>query len=519
MPRCSPFISLLALPFLAVGCSEKADSSAAESAAGGTAQQMVGPPSVDLGLPAQPGPRDAKRVIETVWKNLSKAGHACPRSYDYGANGGMRTLGCKLFSMVSYGSLGKMAGVPVFLAGPHTADSLDLENAKDFGRYNPAFVRWAVDNLLPAATYPALGIATRPGYDQYIRPLARVFLLVSLERKRDPTRFAGMVKEYRGHLERGEAIQASHEDYLEYMTSSPFRRFARQQGVTMDELLVDTTAGFWVRRAVDGTDHLFVKGLRELLSVYDGDFLRQAVAFAKNPPPATVEFDEMEGDYGEEPEEPIGAPEVTGDPIRDGWLGLGATRNTCSDFDYFPDGGMRIFSCHGFSLLSYVDLVKKAGVSPFISGPHSDGRLVLDHKSEFGHYNPAFVRWAVDNLVPGAKDDAFRNQTQALYDQKVRPLARTFMVVWRDIKLRPGPFQREIKKLRDALAAGSVDRWWYDGYYDYLDTDTAGRSDFSANGNVVKTCVAFWMRRTIEGTAEEFVRGLEKLMKAYDPTF
>jgi hypothetical protein len=35
--------------------------------------------------------------------------------------------------------------------------------------------------------------------------------------------------------------------------------------------------------------------------------------------------------------------------------------------------------------------------------------------------------------------------------------------------------------------------------------------------NVVNTSVAFWVRRSIDGTMPEFYRGLEKLVRAYDP--
>jgi len=41
--------------------------------------------------------------------------------------------------------------------------------------------------------------------------------------------------------------------------------------------------------------------------------------------------------------------------------------------------------------------------------------------------------------------------------------------------------------------------------------------DGGHNGNVVKTCIAFWIRRTIDGTANEFYKGLLKLLKTYDP--
>ena len=43
--------------------------------------------------------------------------------------------------------------------------------------------------------------------------------------------------------------------------------------------------------------------------------------------------------------------------------------------------------------------------------------------------------------------------------------------------------------------------------------------DFAAgfDGNVVKSCTAFWIRRSIDGTDDEFYAGLETLIRTYDP--
>lgn len=537
MPRCLAISLPLTLLALGSGCTGASKPSTPETGelaqpavlpgTPPTTKGSVGAPTVDLGLPAQPGPKDAKRIIETVWRNLDRAGHVCERHHDYGPGGGIRTFGCRLLSLVSYRSLSQIAGVPVFRAGPHSPDSLDLDNSTDFGRYHPAFIQWSVDNLIPAASNPSLGIATRPLYEKYVRPLARLSFLIWLERNRDPDRFARLLKSYEDQLRLGDPIRASYDSYTDFMVFSPFGRFAAERAVETDELVVSTTTGFWIRRTIDHTATALAVGLKQLLAVYDGDFLRQAQAFAKDPPAVDEEegggmeeeyHDEFEDGFAGDLPEPQPEPTVSGDRIRDAWLGLGATRNTCKDeFNYFPHGGMRIFACHMFSLLPYAELAKVAGVSPFVSGPHTDSRLALTDKTLFGHYNPAFVRWATDHLVPGTTDDEWRQRTQDLYDQKVRPLARTFMLVWRDIQRRPERFAEEVDGFTGGLRTGSLDSMWYESYYDYLEGQ--GSAGFEPDGNVVKTCVAFWIRRHVDGTAQDLARGLEKLMKAYDPAF
>jgi hypothetical protein len=215
--------------------------------------------------------------------------------------------------------------------------------------------------------------------------------------------------------------------------------------------------------------------------------------------------------------------------IREVWLKLDKTKNACDEFDYFPDGGMRNFACHLMSLTSLEFLQEASGLIMFNGGPHQGARLKLDHRYQFGHYNPDFVLWMVDHLVPGAEDAALRRVTQAHYDKYIKPLARIFYATWKKAQEEPQCFRREVERYRAMMEKETLPEMYYERFFFFMNPDFCTHADKGFDyfykhgfdggysGNVVKTCAAFWMRRTIDGTADEFSRGLLKLIKAYDP--
>ena len=215
--------------------------------------------------------------------------------------------------------------------------------------------------------------------------------------------------------------------------------------------------------------------------------------------------------------------------IHDVWLKLHKTKNACEEFDYFPEGGMRIFACHLKSLTSLGFLQEASGLPMFDQGPHQGIQLKLDHRHQFGHYNPDFVRWMVEHLVPGAEDASLRKATQKHYDQYVKPLATIFYVTFQKAQKEPKCFRREVERYRSLIQQKKLPEMYYERFFFWMNPDFCTHADqgfdyfykhgFDGghNGNVVKTCIAFWMRRTIDGTADEFYQGLHKLLKTYDP--
>jgi hypothetical protein len=215
--------------------------------------------------------------------------------------------------------------------------------------------------------------------------------------------------------------------------------------------------------------------------------------------------------------------------VRDAWTGLPSSANACSaTFDYFPGGGMQIFACHLFSFVPYTRLRELSGRAVFLSGPHSSEALVLDSHREFGHYNPEFVRWAVEELIPGAEDEAFRKQTAAVYRSTMAEKAFLFAATYHKAQANPACWQQEVESYRSALQSGQLEPYYYERWFYFMNPDFCGNPDggyeafaeqgFDAgyDGNVVKTCVGFWARRTIDGTAELWHEGLTKLRRTYE---
>jgi hypothetical protein len=192
--------------------------------------------------------------------------------------------------------------------------------------------------------------------------------------------------------------------------------------------------------------------------------------------------------------------------VRAVWRSLPGSKSGCSDFDYFPDGGIRNFHCHVLPRLGLAALQKLAGVPIFVAGPHTKEKLDFESAKSFGHYNPKFVRW-LPALIPSLRDAAFRPIAQPIYDAQLKPLARTHYLVYRKLQKERAFLETEKARLKKEMAskAGATDT--YERFYDW------GGGD----GNVSKTVVAWWIRRSIDGTDKEFYAVLEQLLKVHDP--
>ncbi len=215
---------------------------------------------------------------------------------------------------------------------------------------------------------------------------------------------------------------------------------------------------------------------------------------------------------------------------RHAWKNIGSSKSLCGDFDYFPNGGMRNFYCHSINFCDFPTFRKMIGVPIFRKGPHGPGGLVLDAPDSFGHYNPEFVVRLRRALLPGAADAAFQSATQDVYDAFVAPLARIFFVTRRKLMMNPAYLEQETRAYLVLVNAGTLPRWYYEKYFYFMNPSFVDREndqdylmsngfDGGWDGNMVKTCVAFWIRRSIDGTSDEFNEGLELLLKTYDGDF
>lgn len=180
---------------------------------------------------------------------------------------------------------------------------------------------------------------------------------------------------------------------------------------------------------------------------------------------------------------------------------------------WLPDRGLRGLYAKAQFALNLAQLQKLSGQKIFGSGPHQNGKLNLKSVNDFGHYNPAFIKWITANGIPGQKNRKLRRELQPVYDKYLRRTARGFFVAHQNLKAQPRRLkqvQARFLELLDAQKdAGNFLQESFRPDTDHL--EKAGHDWYEAN-----VAHGFWVRRTIDGTADEFHTLLTALLTTHD---
>ena len=181
-------------------------------------------------------------------------------------------------------------------------------------------------------------------------------------------------------------------------------------------------------------------------------------------------------------------------------------------YDYGIGGGMRNFFCRVMTVYSWRAFITAAPVMPFRKGPHRDGKLNLNAEHDFGYYNPTFVTWATNALIPAADTPLLKQLTQDTYDKQVKYLANLYFVVDQKMRAYPDWTEHERQRYLDSIdergaARNASDTTW--AYHGFLD-------DMQYDPNHVRSAVMWWLRRHQDATAALWRAGLVKLLTVYD---
>ncbi len=418
---------------------------------------------------------------------IATSENGCPRDFDYFPNGGMRNFYCHLRTLVSLASIQKSAP-RIWRSGPHQG-GVSLNEERDFGRYDPRFVRWLIDNGVPGAKDSGFKKRTQVVFDKIVGPLARVYLRAAYQLDQSPA-----------YLESERAYLLS---YLKNPKGQkPLYRHGKLEPRTMYNVYAPAMA-FWVRRDVDGTRVLFVEGLEKLVRTYDPLMLKElrSLKLRVDPPGA--------------PDSPEGTGVAQGSlpqMIEAAWRGLGRAKNACPDVFAYEPGGAKINYCFVKSLLSYRRVQSVLPMKIFLSGPHTRRALALEDTARHGRYNPKFVRWLVENGVPAASNPALLKATQGFYDKRFKVSVRAFYVARKLQSDAP----KLMKKLTGKYFEHVRKRKQYNFWGGQWERFPSPSYEFQAIG---ASALGFWVRRSLDGTDGLFEQALEKLMKTYDAGF
>jgi len=213
--------------------------------------------------------------IASAWLTLPESAAGCDGVVE-GTGGGPVALFCRASSVLAWKDLVALAPAKPFARGPH-GDALVLDGARDFGRYDPAFVRWATRALIPAATDPSLRSRTQALYERQVQALARRAFLVEKSLSAAPAWVEREAGRYRSALDDGGPDVWSVAD-----------GWGAIPGAGDETALVRMTTMWWLRRHLDGTRPLWSDGLQLLLKTYDGAWLAAQIDVRATPPATTT---------------------------------------------------------------------------------------------------------------------------------------------------------------------------------------------------------------------------------------
>jgi hypothetical protein len=188
---------------------------------------------------------------------------------------------------------------------------------------------------------------------------------------------------------------------------------------------------------------------------------------------------------------------------------------------YIPESGIRGRYEQYKKYLGISILEKVVGEKVFLSGPHS---AVPNYTSQdqFGRYNPLFLKKLDENLQFLFKNKTFVKNIQSHYDSKLKQYLRVYYLSYKvaanNKEVMDGYLDAIANPEKHDYRNGRIKGPSYylqESFRDFAEgLEKEGYDVYEAF-----TCPAFWVRRSIDGTADEFYEVLKLTLKTFDPEF
>lgn len=429
---------------------------------------------------------------------------------------GLRVLYEKFKLIIDIPKLKAISRVPIFLEGPHQ-DEMHF-HSKSFGHYNPEFLEWCKKKALPAKNNKLIRQFTRPLYTKFLKEIARTYYLVYHYLSFNESWAGVLIKAYSEEVRIQSEIPAPeiHEEDLNdipkwrwpdgfgnYFSNLNFqdtdKTYLDLAEQVMDSINdhIPVAVGFWVRRSIDGTAHLFYDLLNDLIDTYDHNWLTWNELTYKRDKNELDEITQRNAitKIWQSYEEEFHAWKPTPGPHADrfGYISFQPFKNLKK-----------------WQLLSPVPI--------YINGPHKDDW----QKSEksFGQYNPEFMDWVLRNAIPARTNNVLIKLTRPFYKNFLRGPALLFFVVMKYYDQRPELKKEMISQLQKFLEDESgVNEF---SYYEKIPQADIHRMlqllGYYINADVfISAPIGFWIRREISGSADSFRELLINLFEVYEP--
>ncbi|MEM6915724.1 MAG: hypothetical protein AAF491_04075, partial [Verrucomicrobiota bacterium] len=184
---------------------------------------------------------------------------------------------------------------------------------------------------------------------------------------------------------------------------------------------------------------------------------------------------------------------------------------------FIPDGVQHLYNLFGgFLNQDLIEVLTQRSL--FVSGPHYPGGLIPDSRFDFGRYDPETVR-AISDEMGRLLTPAMVGATQGLYRAEFSLMAKHFQEALHYWHANPGELQRQQTVYLDHLKNETLPEFYY-----LLDGNLAeglmeSYSDNWDDRTCYLTALRFWLRRSCDGSYDEFASILQQAIAAYDPAY
>jgi len=210
-------------------------------------------------------------IAERYYQITSKCDKNSEDMHSWITDAGVRSKYFCLKSEFNLDIIKKLSGESVFVKGPHTSD-INYSSIKEFGYYNPKFLSILETTLTDLSKNDKFKQLAQKIYDKEFKNTVRIYYLAYKYINEDSKQKKKIQKEYLAKISNSTEGQDYTNDPSYYLQEQ-FRDFSE----TNEKLGYDvyegfTAPGFWIRRAIDGTEAEFYKLLTQGMEIFDKDF-------------------------------------------------------------------------------------------------------------------------------------------------------------------------------------------------------------------------------------------------------
>ncbi len=200
--------------------------------------------------------------------------------------------------------------------------------------------------------------------------------------------------------------------------------------------------------------------------------------------------------------------------VESNWIDLVTTIHDAPD-TYLPEVGVRgrYHAVKGLIGKKVVEGI--VGEKVFLSGPHED-EMNFNNAGEFGRYNPQFLTTLRAMLTEVYANRFLVELFQPLYDRELRRYLRTYYTTFEKGTSSASLCKEYLTVIGNPGGGQSGSSFLEARLWDYSAT-LSDKHNYDVFEGVA--CTSFWVRRSIDGTANLFRGILVETLKTFDPEF